>query len=121
MARDFSIRPVLTKADRKAFVDLPFRLYKDNPAWVPPLKDEAMGLITPGKNPFFEHAVAQLFLAERGGIVVGRISASIARSTSSVVRPAARTVPTSGSAMVPASETRNSPVSRGSLNAVTRI
>jgi len=77
MANGITIRPVLTKADRKAFVDLPFRLYKDNPNWIPPLKDEAMGLITPGKNPFFEHAVAQLFLAERDGKVVGRISASI--------------------------------------------
>jgi len=77
MTNAITIRPVLTKADRKAFVDLPFRLYRDNPNWVPPLKDEAMGLITPGKNPFFEHAVAQLFLAERGGRVVGRISASI--------------------------------------------
>jgi len=77
MANGITIRPVTTKADRKAFVDLPFRLYKDNPNWVPPLKDEAMGLITPGKNPFFEHAVAQLFLAERDGKVVGRISASI--------------------------------------------
>ena len=77
MANGITIRPVETKADRKAFVELPFRLYKDNPNWVPPLKDEAMGLITAGKNPFFEHAVAQLFLAERDGRVVGRISASI--------------------------------------------
>ena len=77
MANGITIRPVTTKADHKAFVDLPFRLYKDNPNWVPPLKDEAMGLITPGKNPFFEHAVAQLFLAERDGRVLGRISASI--------------------------------------------
>jgi hypothetical protein len=76
MASGISIRPVTTKADRKAFVDLPFRLYAKDPAWVPPLKDEAYGLITPGKNPFFEHAEAQLFLAERGGTVVGRISAS---------------------------------------------
>jgi len=77
MLNGITIRPVLTKADRKAFVELPFRLYADNPDWVPPLKDEAYGLITPGKNPFFEHAVAQLFLAERDGEVVGRISASI--------------------------------------------
>jgi hypothetical protein len=77
MTNGITIRPVTTKADRKAFVDLPFRLYKDNPAWIAPLKDEAIGLITPGKNPFFEHADAQLFLAERGGKVVGRISASI--------------------------------------------
>ena len=77
MATTFTIRPVLTKADRKAFVELPFRLYKDDPAWVPPLKDEAYGLITPGKNPFFEHAEAQLWLAERGGKVVGRVSAEL--------------------------------------------
>jgi hypothetical protein len=77
MSEAATIRPVVSKADRKAFVHLPFRLYTDDPAWIPPLKDEAMGLITPGKNPFFEHAKAQLFLADRGGEVVGRISASI--------------------------------------------
>ena len=72
-----SIRPIISKADRKKFVDLPFRLYKDDPNWVPPLKSEALGLITPGKNGWFSHAEAQLFLAERGGQVVGRISAHI--------------------------------------------
>ena len=72
-----AIRPVTSKADRKAFVDLPFRLYANDPAWVPPLKDEVHGLITPGKNPWFEHGEAQLFLAEAGGRVTGRISAHI--------------------------------------------
>jgi hypothetical protein len=74
---DIIIRPVVTKADKKAFVELPFRLYADDPNWVPPLKDEVFGLITPGKNPWFEHGEAELFLAERGGKVVGRISAHI--------------------------------------------
>lgn len=76
-AHTTTIRSVATKADRKAFVELPFRLYAQDPAWVPPLKDESKGLITAGKNPFFEHAKAQLFLAERDGKVVGRISASV--------------------------------------------
>jgi hypothetical protein len=71
------VRPVVSKADRKAFVELPYRLNADDPNWVPPLKDEIRGLITPGKNPWFEHAKAQLFLAERGGRVVGRISAQV--------------------------------------------
>ena len=71
------IRPVTSKADRKAFVELPYRLYANDPNWVPPLKDEVWGLITPGKNPWFEHGEAQLFLAERNGTVVGRISAHI--------------------------------------------
>jgi GNAT superfamily N-acetyltransferase len=71
------IRPVRTKKDRKAFVDFAWQVYKDDSAWVPPLKDEVHGLITPGKNPWFEHARAQLWLAERGGKVVGRVSAQV--------------------------------------------
>ncbi len=72
-----TIRPVETKKDRKIFVDLPFRLYADDPNWVPPLRSEALGLITPEKNGWFSHAKAQLFLAEEDGRVVGRISAHI--------------------------------------------
>jgi hypothetical protein len=72
-----TIRPAMTKADRKAFVELPYRLYAANPNWVPPLKSEVYGLITPGKNPWFEHGEAQLFLAEAGGRITGRISAHI--------------------------------------------
>jgi GNAT superfamily N-acetyltransferase len=72
-----TIRPVTTKADKKAFIDLPYRLYAHDRNWVPPLKDEVSGLITPGENPWFEHGEMQLFLAERGGTVVGRISAHI--------------------------------------------
>ena len=72
-----TIRPVQTKRDRKTFVDLPFRLYAGDPNWIPPLKGEALGLITPEKNGWFSHARAQLFLAEEAGRVVGRISAHI--------------------------------------------
>ncbi len=72
-----TIRPVVTKADRRAFVDLPYRLYADDPAWVAPLKSEVHELITPGKNPWFEHGEAQLFVAEAGGRIAGRISAHI--------------------------------------------
>ncbi len=72
-----SIRPVAGKADRKRFVDLAFRLNAADPNWIPPLRAEALELITPGKNPYYEHAEQQLFLAERGGTLVGRISAHI--------------------------------------------
>jgi hypothetical protein len=74
---DINIRPVSTKADKRAFVDLPFRLYADDPNWVPPLKSDVMATITPGKNPWFEHGEAQLYLAERNGQIVGRISAHL--------------------------------------------
>ena len=72
-----TVRPVVTKADRKAFVDFAWKAYADDPAWVPPLKDEVHGLLDARKNPWFEHAKAQLWLAERGGRVVGRISAQV--------------------------------------------
>jgi hypothetical protein len=72
-----NIRPVEGKKDKRAFVDFAWEVYKDDPAWVPPLKDEVHGLITPGKNPWFEHARAKLWLAERVGKVVGRISAQV--------------------------------------------
>jgi GNAT superfamily N-acetyltransferase len=71
------VRPVETKQDRKAFVDFAWDVYRNDPAWVPPLKDEVHGLITAGKNPWFEHAKAQLWLATRSGKVVGRISAQV--------------------------------------------
>jgi len=72
-----TVAPVATKADRKAFVDLPWRLYAHDAHWVPPLKDEVRGLIDPRKNPWFGHAEAQFFLAKRGEKIVGRISAQV--------------------------------------------
>ena len=74
---NITIHPVATQAEKQAFVDLPFRLYNGDPNWVPPLKSDVMATITPGKNPWFEHGEAQLFLAERDGRVVGRISAHL--------------------------------------------
>ena len=71
------VSPVTTKAERNTFVDLAYKLNAGDPNWVPPLRMEAQELVTPGKNPFFEHADVQLFLARRGGELVGRISAHI--------------------------------------------
>jgi hypothetical protein len=78
-ASSLAVRKVLTKADRKAFVDIAYSLNSADPNWVPPLKDEVRGLITPGKNPWFEHAEAAFFLALRDGRPVGRISAQVDR------------------------------------------
>ena len=72
-----AIRPVETKADRKQFVDFAWEVYRDDPYWVPPLKDEVYGLLDPNKNPWFGHGRAQLWLATRAGKVVGRISAQV--------------------------------------------
>ena len=66
-ADGLTIRPVSSKADKKAFVELAYRLNLADPKWVPELKMEERGLITPGKNPWFEHGEAQFFLAWRDG------------------------------------------------------
>jgi GNAT superfamily N-acetyltransferase len=71
------VRAVAGNRDRKAFIEAAYRLNEGDPNWIPPLRMEATELITPGKNPFYEHAEQQLFLAERDGKVVGRISAHI--------------------------------------------
>jgi hypothetical protein len=74
---EITLRAVEDAADRKAFVDLAYALNRDDPNWVPPLKTEVHGLIDPRTNPWFEHAEARLFLAERDGEPVGRISAQV--------------------------------------------
>jgi hypothetical protein len=76
---ELAITPVKGKRDFNAFVDLAYRLNANDPNWVPPLRAEVVELLTPGKNPFHDHAEMQLFLARRGGEVVGRISAHIDR------------------------------------------
>ncbi len=72
-----TVRPVASRADRKAFIDLAYRINAKDPNWVPPLKGEVAKTIDPRENGWFSHAEAQLFLAERGGRPVGRISAHI--------------------------------------------
>ncbi|MBH0114195.1 N-acetyltransferase [Novosphingobium sp. YJ-S2-02] len=71
------ITPVSGKADRAAFVDCAYRLNATDQNWVPNLRSEEIAKFSPDKNPFFDHARCQLFLARRDGRVVGRISAHI--------------------------------------------
>lgn len=69
--------PVCTKKQKKLFVDFPYQLYRNDPFWVPPLKMERRNVINPSKNPFFEYADVELFIAVDGGKPVGRISAQV--------------------------------------------
>jgi GNAT superfamily N-acetyltransferase len=72
-----SIRPVRTRRELKRFVKVPFRLHREHPQWVPPLIHERMRFLDRGRNPYFEHAEAEYFLAERDGEAVGRITAQV--------------------------------------------
>jgi GNAT superfamily N-acetyltransferase len=66
---------VRSDRDRSEFIELPYRLYRDDPNWVPPLRRDVRELIDPEKHPFHQHATVELFLARRNGDVVGRIAA----------------------------------------------
>jgi hypothetical protein len=72
-----TVTPVSGRQDLDAFIKLPFRLYKGQPNWVPPLLYMEHHRFDPKTNPFLQHADHQLFLARRNGQVVGRISAQV--------------------------------------------
>ena len=68
-----------SKRDLMRFIKLPWRLYRNEPRWVPPLIRERKRHLDREHNPFFEHAEAEYFLARRDGRVVGRITAQVDR------------------------------------------
>jgi GNAT superfamily N-acetyltransferase len=74
-----TVTPVQTAADRDAFVRFPYALYAGDPNWVPPLEMAVRDLLHPKKNPWLEFGAYELFLARRGGQVVGRIAATADR------------------------------------------
>src|SRR5919198_3456978 len=71
------VRPVHSSSDLMRFIKLPWRLYRNSPRWVPPLISERKHHLDRDKNPFFQHAEAEYFLAWRDGEPVGRISAQV--------------------------------------------
>jgi GNAT superfamily N-acetyltransferase len=71
------IHPVTSRRDLREFVELPYRLYDNDPYWVPPLRFDVKKRLDRAKNPFFRHAEAEYFLARRDGRPVGRISAHV--------------------------------------------
>lgn len=77
MSDKITIKPVTTCKDLKAFIKLPHIIYAKNPYWVAPLNMLIREELDFKKNPFWKHAEGELFLAERNGKTVGRISAQI--------------------------------------------
>jgi GNAT superfamily N-acetyltransferase len=69
------IRRVESAGELSRFIELPYRLHRRDRTWVPPFKSEVRKLLDRRANPFFQHAEAEYFLAERDGQVVGRIAA----------------------------------------------
>lgn len=74
------VEPVATRRQRKAFLEFPWQLYRDDPHWVPAIRrDEQQLLGYAGRHPFYERNAVQTFLAVRDGQVCGRIAAVLNR------------------------------------------
>ena len=67
---------VTGRTEESAFVKFPWRIYRDDPAWIPPLVIERKAFLDRKRHPFYKHGDAELFLARRNGEIVGRIMAS---------------------------------------------
>ncbi|MEZ4321980.1 MAG: N-acetyltransferase [Myxococcota bacterium] len=73
------VRQVQFPGDAKAFIDTWWPIYEGNPHWVPPLRIDILRFLNPGKNPFFQTADVQPFIAYRDGRAVGTIAATVDR------------------------------------------
>jgi GNAT superfamily N-acetyltransferase len=74
---DVVVKPVATRGERKQFLMLPWKLYRDDPNWIPPLRLNQEELVGYRRHPFYDDAEAQTFLAFRDGQPVGRVSAIV--------------------------------------------
>ena len=74
------IVPVRTRSDLREFINLPWKIYGDNPYWVPPLKKVIRHLLDVKRHPFWKFSQQALFLARRGSETVGRIAGIIDRN-----------------------------------------
>lgn len=79
MAQETTVEKATGKRGVKEFIHFPWKIYGDDPLWVPPLIKEQMVMFSP-KYPFFEHGEMELFLARKGGETIGRVAAILDRS-----------------------------------------
>ena len=73
------VKPVETAAEQDAFVFLPWRLYRDDPHWIPPIADNLREMAGFAPHPFYEHNEVQSFIAFRDGVACGRVAAIVNR------------------------------------------
>jgi len=66
-----------SKKEQQKFIDLEWKLNRSVPNWISPLRIERKKILSASKNPFFQHARMQLFLALKDNTPCGRIAAII--------------------------------------------
>jgi len=73
---DIRVLPVRTHRERRTFLTFPWRIYKNDPLWVPPLVPDLEERIDPRRGVFFKRGAAEFYIAWRGGQPVGTICAA---------------------------------------------
>lgn len=74
-----NVTQVRSRRDMDRFIKLPFRLYRDDPLWIPPLIYQERAQFDPDKNPAYRYCDASFFLVRRDGRTVGRVAALVNR------------------------------------------
>ena len=74
---EITIQPVETRSQQKRFICLPWRIYQNDPCWMPPLIMSQEELLGFRPHPFYERSKSRSFLVTRGGRDVGRITAIV--------------------------------------------
>ena len=72
-----TIREVANKHELRSFLTFPWKIYKDDPLWVPPILADRYKLVDPKRGVFFQRGMAEYFIAWRDGKPVGTICAAI--------------------------------------------
>ena len=72
-----SIKKVTSEDDFKNFVKFPNKLYKNSKYWVSPIINEELETMKKKKNPVFNNAEAEFFIALKNNEIVGRIAAIV--------------------------------------------
>jgi hypothetical protein len=74
------VKRVAGARDKRRFIELPYSLYRGDPHWVAPLRMAQKDILNTTRHPFYKTSDAEMFLAERGGRVIGRVMAILNRA-----------------------------------------
>lgn len=74
---DLHVIPASTRQEKKDFLQFPWKIYKDDPYWIPPLRGNQRELVGYNRHPFYEKNEVQTFVAYRNGRPCGRIAAIV--------------------------------------------
>jgi len=67
------LHPLTTRREKRLFLTFPWRIYKNDPLWVPPILSEREKVIDPARGPFFKDGHAECFIAWKDSKLVGTL------------------------------------------------